>query len=119
MNIFTKTYAFLLPVLIIITILLTCSISLSFARHAQASYHFATFTAHSPLHIYATTGKAPIGMTPAEIKKIYNLPATGGKGTVVIVSACVHYKEWLLYSAHDEQARACEYWLEFGDRTRC
>jgi subtilase family serine protease len=83
----TKTYAFVLPVLTIISILLAFSFSLSFARRAEAAYHFATFTAHLPLHIYATTGKAPVGMTPAEIKKFYNLPASGGKGTIVIVSA--------------------------------
>ncbi len=87
MNTFTKTYALLLPVLTIITILLAFLISLSFTRRAEAAYHFAAFTAHSPLHIYATTGKAPVGMTPTEIKKLYNLPATGGKGTIVIVSA--------------------------------
>ena len=29
----------------------------------------------------------PSGMTPAEIKKLYNLPATGGKGTIAIIDA--------------------------------
>jgi subtilase family serine protease len=53
----------------------------------NASYHFADYRAHSPLRIYATTGKTPVGMTPDMIKNIYNLPATGGKGTIAIVSA--------------------------------
>jgi subtilase family serine protease len=57
------------------------------APAAHAAYHFADYKAHPPLHIYATTGKVPKGMTPALIKSIYNLPATGGKGTIVIVGA--------------------------------
>lgn len=58
-----------------------------YARPTEAAYHFADFVGKSPLHIYATTGKTPAGMTPPEIKKLYNLPATGGKGTIVIVGA--------------------------------
>jgi subtilase family serine protease len=58
-----------------------------FAPLAHAAYHFSDFTAHTPLHIYATTGKSPAGMTPTEIKKLYNLPTTGGKGIIVIVGA--------------------------------
>ncbi|MDR3547632.1 MAG: S53 family peptidase [Candidatus Pacebacteria bacterium] len=54
---------------------------------ADAAYHFADYVGRSPLHIYATTGKSPAGMTPSQIKKVYNLPATGGKGTIVIVGA--------------------------------
>jgi subtilase family serine protease len=61
--------------------------ALGIANDADASYHFGNYTAHTPLHIYATTGKRPVGMTPSEIKKIYNLPASGGKGTIVIVGA--------------------------------
>ncbi len=57
------------------------------AAHTQAAYHFSNFSATTPLHIYATTGKKPAGMTPSEIKKIYNLPEAGGKGTIVIVGA--------------------------------
>jgi subtilase family serine protease len=82
-----KTLTIIIPVLIITSILFAFSFGFGFTRHTQASYHFATFTAHSPLHIYATTGKTPVGVTPAEIKKIYNLPASGGKGTIVIVGA--------------------------------
>jgi subtilase family serine protease len=72
---------------LIITFLFTCSLFFAFSYRAHAAYHFATFTAHTPLHIYAVTGKTPVGMTPTEIKKLYNLPATGGKGTIVIVGA--------------------------------
>lgn len=54
---------------------------------AEASYHFSDFQGRSPIHIYASDTKAPAGMTPSQIKNIYNLPATGGKGVIVIVGA--------------------------------
>ena len=74
-----KTYQFLSAFgLLFITLL---------ASPAEAAYHFSDFEAKPPIHIFATTGKVPIGITPAQIKKIYNLPATGGKGTIVIVGA--------------------------------
>ncbi len=57
------------------------------AHHAEAAYHFSNYSGHSPLHIYTKTGKTPVGMTPAEIKSIYNLPDSGGSGTIVIVGA--------------------------------
>ncbi len=57
------------------------------ASTAQASYHFSDFQGHSPIHIYASDTKSPQGMTPSQVKNIYNLPATGGKGTIVIVGA--------------------------------
>jgi subtilase family serine protease len=53
---------------------------------AFAAYHFSDYKGTPPIHIYATT-KSPVGMTPDEIKKIYGLPASGGKGTIVIVGA--------------------------------
>jgi subtilase family serine protease len=78
-----KNYILIVPGATIILILSV----FTFAYPTDAAYHFATFTAHTPLHIYAVTGKTPVGMTPTEIKKLYKLPATGGKGTIVIVGA--------------------------------
>ncbi len=54
---------------------------------AEASYHFANFQGKPPIHIYGSTSKKPVGITPAQIKKIYNLPANGGHGTIAIVGA--------------------------------
>src|ERR1700690_3824953 len=54
---------------------------------AHADYHFSDFQGRSPIHIYASDTKSPEGMTPSQIKNIYNLPSTGGKGTIVIVGA--------------------------------
>jgi len=52
----------------------------------DAAYHFSNFKGIPPIHVYATS-KTPLGMTPAQIKKIYGLPDNGGKGTIVIIGA--------------------------------
>ncbi len=54
---------------------------------ALASYHFADFRGTPPIHIYGGTSKTPVGMTPSEIKSIYNLPSTGGHGTIALIGA--------------------------------
>jgi subtilase family serine protease len=54
---------------------------------ADASYRFSDFQGTPPVHVYKSAQKSPSGMTPAEIKKIYNLPATGGKGTIALIEA--------------------------------
>jgi subtilase family serine protease len=62
-------------------------ISFFFASSASASYHFANFRGKPPIHIYGGTNKSPIGMTPSQIKKAYNLPENGGRGTIAIIGA--------------------------------
>jgi subtilase family serine protease len=59
----------------------------SFYSSANAAYHFNNYQGVPPIHELGTTSKIPVGMTPAEIKKIYNLPTNGGHGTIVIVGA--------------------------------
>ncbi len=54
---------------------------------SQASYHFADFKGHPPLHIYSANKKTPTGLSPDKIKSAYNLPATGGKGVIAIIDA--------------------------------
>ena len=54
---------------------------------ANAAYRFSDFQGRPPVHIYKSAQSAPSGITPAQIKKIYNLPTTGGKGTVAIIDA--------------------------------
>ena len=54
---------------------------------AQASYHFSNYQGTPPLHEFGSASQSPVGMTPSQIKKIYNLPSTGGHGTIVIVGA--------------------------------
>ncbi len=52
-----------------------------------ASYHFSNFRGKPPIHIYGKLSKIPIGITPSQIKKIYNLPENGGHGTIAIIGA--------------------------------
>ena len=56
------------------------SVAFVLPHSAQASYHFANFQGKPPIHIYGSASKKPVGMTPAEIKKIYNLPTSGSSG---------------------------------------
>jgi subtilase family serine protease len=41
----------------------------------------------SHYHVYGGGSQTPIGFSPAQIKKIYNLPTGGGKGTIAIIGA--------------------------------
>lgn len=70
----------------------------------EAAYHFSNFKGVPPIHVYAKT-KAPVGMTPAEIKKIYNLPQRGGKGTIAIIGA---------YADADAEADLAAFDKQFG-----
>ncbi|MBI5754442.1 S53 family peptidase [Candidatus Peregrinibacteria bacterium] len=54
---------------------------------AEAAYHFSNFRAHPPIHQYGGISTTPKGLSPAQIKKIYNLPKNGGQGTVAIIGA--------------------------------
>lgn len=54
---------------------------------AQAAYHFSDYQGHPPIHVLGGAASMPAGMTPGEIKTIYNLPPSGGRGTIVIVGA--------------------------------
>jgi subtilase family serine protease len=56
-------------------------------RVADATYHFSGFLGKPPLHIFRSAQKAPAGLTPAEVKRIYNIPSKGGQGTIAIIDA--------------------------------
>ncbi|HVM77139.1 MAG TPA: S53 family peptidase [Candidatus Paceibacterota bacterium] len=54
----------------------------------EASYHFANYLGAPPIHIFRSAQKSPSGLTPLEIKHIYNLPLTGGaSSTIALVEA--------------------------------
>ena len=57
------------------------------ARPSIAAYHFSTFRAKHPIHIYKISGNTPQGISPTQIKNIYHLPQTGGHGTIAIIGA--------------------------------
>ncbi len=48
---------------------------------------FDDFEAHPPIHIQVSQQKTPTGLSPDQIKAVYNLPPTGGKGTIAIIGA--------------------------------
>ncbi|HTW96941.1 MAG TPA: S53 family peptidase [Candidatus Methylomirabilis sp.] len=62
-------------------------ILLSPVRPAQAAYHFANFKGRPPIHQFGGASAAPAGLSPAQIKRAYNLPANGGQGIIAIVGA--------------------------------
>ncbi len=62
-------------------------LALGGARSASAAYHFSNYRGRPPIHINAGTSKVPHGLTPVQIKSAYNLPATGGTGTIAIIDA--------------------------------
>lgn len=53
----------------------------------EAAYHFSNYKGSPPIHTYGSASKTPIGVTPAAIKAIYNLPQTGGHRTIAIIGA--------------------------------
>ncbi len=70
-----------------ILLLLIVAVASAAPSAADASYHFSNYRGKPPIHILAGTSKTPKGMTPDQIKKIYRLPVSGGKGTIAIIGA--------------------------------
>jgi subtilase family serine protease len=62
-------------------------ISTIIAFPVLADYHFSNFKGRPPIHIYGSSSKKPLGLSPEQVKAAYNLPATGGHGTIVIIGA--------------------------------
>ncbi len=69
-----------------------CAITIAIAPACQAATipSLDTFTARPPIHALAGTTAGPAGLFPAQVKKAYTLPSTGGKGTVAIIAAFNH-----------------------------
>ena len=60
---------------------------LTTALSAQAGYHFGGYRARPPIHRYGSLTAAPAGLSPAQVKAAYHLPADGGHGTIAIIDA--------------------------------
>jgi subtilase family serine protease len=58
--------------------------------HASTIPSLNTFTARPPIHVLAGMTSGPSGLFPSQVKKAYNLPVTGGKGTIAIIAAYNH-----------------------------
>ena len=65
----------------------TLFLSFGLAQNALSAYHFSNYKGKNPIHIYKSDTKTPQGISPDQIKKIYNLPKTGGHGTIAIIDA--------------------------------
>lgn len=65
--------------------IITLITPVAFPSLTYADYRLDNFQGKSPLHSNGQMTATPKGLTPAQIKTIYNLPATGGKGTIAIV----------------------------------
>jgi subtilase family serine protease len=72
---------------VLAALLATASALVPVGGAAQAAYRFSDFQGKPPVHVYKSALQTPSGVTPAEIKKVYNLPATGGKGTIALIDA--------------------------------
>lgn len=49
--------------------------------------HLDDFRATPPFHVHGRATTAPTGLSPAQVRVVYNLPSTGGSGTVAIIDA--------------------------------
>jgi len=58
-----------------------------FGSRVFAAYHFSNYKGKNPIHIYKSDTKTPQGISPDQIKNIYNLPKSGGHGTIAIIDA--------------------------------
>jgi subtilase family serine protease len=72
---------------VLVALLAAASALVPMGGAANAAYRFSDFQGKPPVHVYKSAQTTPSGVTPAEIKKIYDLPATGGKGTVALIDA--------------------------------
>ncbi len=68
-------------------IILGCLLVFAPEYLVSATYHFSNYQGKPPLHIYRYAEKAPSGVTPSEIKAVYNLPSRGGHGTIALIGA--------------------------------
>ncbi len=60
---------------------------LSPATFALHSRQLDEFTATTPHHLHGATTGGPTGLSPAVVRGIYNLPASGGSGTIALIDA--------------------------------
>ena len=84
---FIRSTIFAVTLLIIFAGLGELQIGINKIKKAEASYRFEDFSAGSPIHIFGLKTATPKGLSPSQIKKIYNLPSTGGSGTIAIIGA--------------------------------
>lgn len=75
--------------LISLILISTVSLLLVQAIAVEAPVHAAakSWSAHTMIHIHPAQTGSPTGLSPTQIRTAYNLPSTGGTGTIAIVDA--------------------------------
>lgn len=72
-------------IVVLIAVILSISLPGSTSTAAQAANDW---TAHTTFHVRSdATTTSPTGLSPTQIQEAYNLPSTGGSGTIAIVDA--------------------------------
>jgi len=66
-------------------IVMTVFVPITMPSVSLADYRFSDFQGHPPIHSNGEVTASPAGLTPDQIKAIYNLPKTGGHGTIAII----------------------------------
>ena len=65
-----------------------CAFSRFGAASADAAGRtFDAFEAYPPIYASAESSAEPLGLTPQQVKAVYNLPSTGGSGTIAVIDA--------------------------------
>jgi subtilase family serine protease len=59
----------------------------AFAKGPEHDPKLDIFQAVPPHHVHGKSATAPSGLSPAKVRAAYNLPSTGGSGTIAIVDA--------------------------------
>ena len=85
-------------ILVVISVILCCRTLLvvefdgvpKFADATTVVGTIDSFQARPPIHAFMGASSMPLGLSPSEVKAAYGLPATGGSGTIAIVSAFHH-----------------------------
>jgi len=69
------------------SVFVLCGVLLAPVVPVDAAYHFSTFQGKPPLHVYRAAQSVPAGVTPAQVRKIYDISPSGGNGTIAIIDA--------------------------------
>ena len=75
------------PLIWIFTALGIIALTLIPFKPILATYHFANFEGRPPIHTLSAPTDTPKGLSPSQIKKAYNLPISGGQGTIALIGA--------------------------------
>ncbi len=67
--------------------LIALSSILAYSFNVLATQPLDGFEGHPPIHVKGNSTSAPTGLSPSQIRTVYNLPSTGGSGTIAIIDA--------------------------------